>query len=174
MTTCNNLLGAVAWSIYCSSLGNWVRVVHLPKMSTGKIPQLPGNCYDFLLMFAFKNYTYLWFLVLQLGEGGRGITYCEITTIARLHFTPYRTLKQWLPFVICHRTLFFSCLGVRFLFFSHLLFLNSFIFSVYLSEAFYFFFNCLLFFLFWSCQVPDLAQRFTLIYYVVCLRITYL
>ena len=42
----------------------------LGLLDTGKIPQLPGNCYDFPLMLAGKSYTYLWFLVLQLGWRG--------------------------------------------------------------------------------------------------------
>ena len=49
---------------------------------------------------------------------GRGIRYWEITGIASLHFRRYSGLKRRLPFVICHRTLFFFRLSVSFLFFS--------------------------------------------------------
>ena len=162
MTTCGNLLGAVAWSIYCSSLGNWIRVGHFGQMLLWGCLVLAKfyNCQVIVMIF-------LWCLLAKItpicdfwSYNYGGIRYCEITAIARLHFTPYSGLKWRLLFVICHRTLFFFCLGVKFLLFFHLLLLKSIIFSLHLSNAFYFF-QLSLFLLFWSCQVPDLGLPFT-------------
>ena len=136
--------------------------------------QLGGIIARQLLWFSFdvcqqKLHLFVIFGLAIRGWGG-GIRYCEITTIARLHFTPYSGLKQRLLLVICHGTLFLFCLGVRFLFF--LIFYCK--KAPFLACIFPKLFNCLLFlfcfealkFQIWHCLLP-------LTYYVVCLPITY-
>ena len=39
-----------SWSFWAKAIGG--------KLGTGKIPQLPGHCHDFPLMFACKNDTF--------------------------------------------------------------------------------------------------------------------
>ena len=91
------------------------------------------------------------------GSGGC-IRYCEITTIAMLHFTPYSGLKQRLLLVICHWDIVSLLFRCQIPVFSHILLLKNAIFSLYLSKAFQL---PIVSFLFRSSQIPDLTLPFT-------------
>ena len=151
-------------------MGEWVWVGHFGQMQFRGCLVLPKshNCQAIVMIFVWcfpcKNYISWSFWSCSWG----GISCWEITTIANLHLTHCSGLKWWLPFVICHGTLFFF-FRCQIPGFFHLLLLKGVIFRLHLSKAFYFF--CFFYFEAVEFRIWDCFWLQT--YYVVCLRITY-